>query len=100
MLFRLYEAVAPLNVLGNVVGYLMMGQSIDGSPGSREQLIENARRLSPMRNCSQQPPNRCACAARIRFVVHENTDVCAQYITLSNRFQINKSHISTKSGIP
>ena len=36
--FGLYEAVAPLNVLGNVVGYLMMGQSIDGSPGSREQL--------------------------------------------------------------
>ena len=95
--FGLYEAVAPLNVLGNVVGYLMMGQSIDGSPGSREQLIENARQLiSDEKLLAAAAKSVRVCSKDKILSCMKILDVCAQYITLSNRFQINKSHISDK----
>ena len=40
--FGLYEAVAPLYIMDNIVGYLMMGQLIDDLPGSKEAIIKKA----------------------------------------------------------
>ena len=95
--FGLYEAVAPLYIMGNIVGYLMMGQMIDNNPGSREDIIKNAidfvedrKRLEIVADsvmvCEKQKILSCM----------KILDICAQYITLSKRIHFNKSDISEK----
>ena len=95
--FGLYEAVAPLYVLGNIVGYLMMGQSIDGSPGSKETLIQNACRITSDRCKIIEAANSVYVCDQDKILsCMKILDICAQYITLSNRFYLNKSDISDK----
>ncbi|HHV50624.1 MAG TPA: helix-turn-helix domain-containing protein [Clostridiales bacterium] len=95
--FGLYEAVAPLYILGNVVGYLMMGQSIDGSPESRELIIKSAEKLVGDKKAIEKAAQSVHVCSKDKILsCMKILDVCAQYITLSNRFQLNKSHMSDK----
>ena len=85
--FGLYEAVAPLYVLGELAGYLMMGQAIDNPETSRKELVSNATSIIKDRAALEK-------AAADVHVFRSDTmescikifDICAQYITLSNRF--------------
>lgn len=95
--FGLYEAVAPLYILGNLVGYLMMGQSVDGSPGNRETLLQNGlaftgRRDDLARVCGEV----CVCEKEKILSCMKILDICAQYITLSNRFFLDRSNLADR----
>ena len=93
----LYEAVAPLYILGKVVGYLMMGQSIDKSKGSKETLIKNATRLISDKEAIVRAVDAVHVCDRDKILsCMKILDICAQYITLSNRFHLNKSDITDR----
>ncbi|HBT64935.1 MAG TPA: hypothetical protein DEB10_09785 [Ruminococcaceae bacterium] len=95
--FGLYEAVAPLYILGTIVGYLMMGQSIDGSEGSKETLIQNAQNIINDNNAVFEAVDSVSvCSIDKILSCMKILDICAQYITLSNRFHLNKSDITEK----
>lgn len=95
--FGLYEAVAPLYVQGNLVGYLMMGQSIDGSDRSRDALLNNAAPYVRDRDALLAAvEDVCRCESDKILSSMKVLDICAQYITLSNRFFLDKSDLAEK----
>lgn len=95
--FGLYEAVAPLYILGNLVGYLMMGQTIDGSPGGREAIRQNGMRYIGDRDSLQKVCDEvCVCRQDKILSCMKILDICAQYITLSNRFFLSPSDVSDR----
>lgn len=95
--FGLYEAVAPLYILDNLVGYLMMGQSIDGSPGSRETLMQNGLAYTGQRNALARACGEvCVCEKAKIMSCMKILDICAQYITLSNRFFLDNSNLADR----
>ena len=98
--FGLYEAVAPLYIMGNIVGYLMMGQMIDNSPGSREAIIKNAADfVDDRKKLEIVADSVMVCDKQKILSCMKILDICAQYITLSKRIYLNKSDISEKSRI-
>ncbi|MDD2362724.1 MAG: PocR ligand-binding domain-containing protein [Oscillospiraceae bacterium] len=95
--FGLYEAVAPLYILGNVVGYLMMGQTIDESDTGRKSLIKSARHLVSNQEELIQAADRVLVCDRDKILsCMKILDICAKYISLSNRFHLNKTDLSDK----
>ncbi|MDD3692728.1 MAG: PocR ligand-binding domain-containing protein [Oscillospiraceae bacterium] len=95
--FGLYEAVAPLYIMGNIVGYLMMGQMIDNSPGSREAIIKNAADfVDDRKKLEIVADSVMVCDKQKILSCMKILDICAQYITLSKRIYLNKSDISEK----
>lgn len=83
--FGLCEAVAPLYIRGTLTGYLMMGQAIDGQPGSREKLLQNgadyAEDLRMLKLAVKEVP---VCGRDKIVSCLKVLDICAQYITLSH----------------
>ena len=95
--FGLYEAVAPLNLLGNSVGYLMMGQCIDCNPDSKKTIIQNGL------NYVSDSDSLIAAAEKVPVCEKEKIlscmkilDICAQYIMFSNQFIMDKDDIPDK----
>ena len=85
--FGLYEAVTPLYVLGNLVGYLMMGQSIDNSETSGPELEKNAAAIIQDSNAIKEAVSSVpVCRQDVIASCVKIFDICAQYITLSNHF--------------
>lgn len=94
--FGLYEAIAPLYVLGNLVGYLMMGQTIDGSPGSRNAIVQSGLRHADRESLERASHEVCVCEKDRILSCMKILDICARYITLSNRFFVSRSELSDK----
>lgn len=95
--FGLYEAVAPLYVLDNLVGYLMMGQSIDSSPGSRETLMRNGLVFAGDKDALARACGEvCVCEKGKILSCMKILDICAQYITLSNHFFFDRSNLADR----
>lgn len=86
---RLYEAVAPLYDRGRLSGYLMMGQTLDTMKQSRQEVMKQALPyLSDSGRLHQavaQIPDRTKAQILSCISIME---VCASYISLSNRFKI------------
>jgi len=85
--FGLYEVVSPLYVLGNLVGYLMMGQSTDDLEVNRPELKKNAaiiiQDFAAIEDAISSVP---VCRRDVISSCVKIFDICAQYITLSNHF--------------
>ncbi|MDD3833218.1 MAG: PocR ligand-binding domain-containing protein [Oscillospiraceae bacterium] len=95
--FGLYEAVAPLYILGNVVGYLMMGQTIDTSDTSRENIINSTSHLVSNKEELIQAANQVFICEQDKILsCMKIMDICSKYISLSNRFHLNKTDLSDK----
>jgi len=95
--FGLYEAVAPLYVFGNLVGYMMMGQSIDNRESSKDALIQNALSvISDHKSLHEAVDKVCISDKNMILSFIKILDICAQYITMSNRFFLDKSDIADK----
>ena len=93
--FGLYEAVAPLYVFGNLVGYLMMGQTIDDSPTARAELMNTAMELGyDEKSVKTAAESVFACEKGKILSCMAILDICAQYITLSNRFFLSPADLS------
>ena len=85
--FGLYEAVAPLYYFDTLSGYFMMGQVLDAQSGESdrvytmsEQFADDKQRL---RDAIEALP---VCSKRKLSSYLSIMSICAEYITLSNRF--------------
>lgn len=93
----LYEAVAPLYDRGHLSGYLMMGQTLDTMKQSRREVLKNA--IPYIGDCSKlhqavtQIPDRTKAQILSCISIME---VCASYISLSNRFKASEEDLSHK----
>lgn len=93
----LYEAVAPLYDRGRLSGYLMMGQTLDTMKHSRQEVLRQAVRYigdnGKLHQAVEQIPDRTK--AQI-FSCVSIMEVCASYISLSNRFKASEEELPHK----
>jgi AraC-like DNA-binding protein len=89
--FGLYEAVAPLFSFGTLTGYLMMGQSIDTLAGSREVVYRAALPYADDTKALAKAIDSIPVSPKERILSCITImDICAKYITLSNRISLSK----------
>lgn len=93
----LYEAVAPLYDRERLAGYLMMGQTLDTMKQSRRQVLKNAIPYisdpGKLHLAVEQIPDRTKAQILSCISIME---ICASYISLSNRFKISEEGLSHK----
>lgn len=93
----LYEAVAPLYDRGRLSGYLMMGQTLDTMKQSRQEVLKHATRYisdcSKLHQAVEQIPDRTKAQILSCISIME---VCASYISLSNRFKASEEELPHK----
>ncbi|MDF2632068.1 MAG: soxS 1 [Caproiciproducens sp.] len=93
--FGLYEAVAPLFSFGTLTGYLMMGQSIDTLTGSRDFVYKAALPYVKDLNVLSQTVGSIPVSSKEMILSCITImDVCAKYITLSNRLHLSKQNLT------
>lgn len=93
--FGLNEAVAPIFSFGSLIGYLMMGQTLCEPEATRDEVWRAARPYavdpSVLRGkLDDQPlrdPEKILSCIKIM-------DICAKYISLSNRFNPEKAELA------
>lgn len=89
--FGLYEAVAPLFSFGMLTGYLMMGQSIDTFEGSRDSVYQAALPYTRDTKALTKVIDSIPVIPKDRILSCITImDICAKYITLSNRISLSK----------
>lgn len=93
----LYEAVAPLYDRGRLSGYLMMGQTLDTMKQSRQEVLKHATRYisdcNKLHQAVEQIPDRTKAQILSCISIME---VCASYISLSNRFKASEEELPHK----
>ena len=94
MSFRTYEACCPLYSFGTLTGYLMMGQTLEAGPDADRTPYEMALPLVTDANALEEAiagiPVREQGTIDSLVTIME---VCAQYITLSNRMNLSKNEL-------
>ena len=95
--FGLYEAVAPLYHNGILSGYLMMGQTMDTMHDSPKHTFQSALpyvdNVRELKDAVDQIPVRSKCQILSCISIME---ICAAYITLSNRLKLNNQTLPVK----
>lgn len=93
--FGLYEAVAPLYYSGILSGYLMMGQALDTSLYTKEEVYRLAcpyvSQVENLKEAIEHIPS--ATKDKITSCINIMS-ICAEYITLSNRFKISAKNLA------
>lgn len=92
----LYEAVAPLYSFGTLTGYLMMGQTMDKGKEAARQTFKKALpymeedEYDLLKDAIAQIPvsDRQTIDSLVTIM-----EICAQYITLTNRMQLTKKEL-------
>ena len=86
--FGLYEAVAPLYYFGMLSGYLMMGQVLETAPNRRKQVLDLALPYCDDKDAMQTIIHQMpSCSSQTFSSYLTIMSICAEYITLSNRFR-------------
>ena len=86
--FGLYEAVAPLYYFGMLSGYLMMVQVLETAPNSRKQVLDLALPYCDDKDAMQTIIHQMpSCSSQTFSSYLTIMSICAEYITLSNRFR-------------
>lgn len=93
--FGLYEAVAPLYSFGMLTGYLMMGQIINQHKVSRNSILSIASNYVDDKDILYEAVGSIPSGTekQIRSCI-SIMDICAKYITLSNRLNSTKSELA------
>lgn len=93
--FGLYEAVAPLYSFGMLTGYLMMGQIINQHDSNRNNILTIASNYVDDKNILYEAVSSIPSGTekQLRSCV-TIMDICAKYITLSNRLNSVKSDLA------
>lgn len=95
--FGLYEAVAPLYHNGILSGYLMMGQTMDTMHDSPKYTFQSAlpyvNDANDLKQAVEQIPIRSKSQILSCISIME---ICAAYITLSNRLKLNNQTLPVK----
>lgn len=93
--FGLYDAVAPLYSFGKLVGYLMMGQTLDSLNSSRSYAFQKAAPYftdrKQLTEAVEQTPMR---EKEMILSCLSIMTICAEYITLTNRLESGGSELS------
>ena len=93
--FGLHEAVAPLFSFGTLTGYLMMGQIIDTNMGSRNFVYQSALPyVKDFDALSKAIDSISVSSKEMILSCITIMDVCAKYITLSNRLNLSKKNLT------
>lgn len=90
----LYEAVAPLYDFGVLSGYLMMGQVLDTSRTSRQQVISKAEAYGAGREALTRAARQIPCRTKeqIRSCI-SIMEMCAGYLSLSNYLRADRKDL-------
>lgn len=95
--FGLYEAVTPLYHFGVLSGYLMMGQTLDSLKSSTDFTYQAALPYvsctEQLQECIKKIPIRSKSQILSCITIME---ICAAYITLSNRLNITNKDLPSK----
>lgn len=84
--FGLFEAVAPLYSMGQLMGYLMMGQLLDTFTASRDYVYQAALPYVEEKDALRRAVDRISVSTKEKMMSCITImDICAKYITLSNR---------------
>ena len=95
--FGLYEAVAPLFSFGTLTGYLMMGQTIDTLTGSRNFVYQSALPYVKNLDALSQAIHLISVSSKEMILSCITImDICAKYITLSNRLNLSKKNLASE----
>lgn len=93
--FGLYEAVAPLYSFGTLTGYLMMGQIIDNNEHIRTTIFNNALSFTKDSVKLKEVIDQIPISSKDKILSSLTImDVCAKYITLSNRMNLATQNIA------
>ena len=94
--FGLYEAVAPIYSMGTLTGYLMMGQVIEDSPESSENVLRSAAALmGGISEGLERAVGESPAGDRERLLsCIKIMDVCSKYITLRDRLHQDKTDLA------
>lgn len=93
----LYEAVAPLYHFGVLSGFLMMGQSLDDSEGSLHFTLQAALPFIKDKYVLQQAALGIPIRTQSQILSCISImEICAAYITLSNRLNRSTENLASK----
>lgn len=93
--FGLYEAVAPLYYSGILSGYLMMGQALDTSIHTKEEVYRLSRQYVSNPVALKEAIESIPAATKDKISSCINImGICAEYITLSNRFKASTKNLA------
>lgn len=93
--FNLYEAAVPLYTYGIHTGYLMMGQTLTTSRFDREYIKEKAIQYINNEDVLEDAIKKISVHSHEQILAFSNiVDICAKYITLTNRIQYKKKDLA------
>lgn len=91
----LFEAVAPLYSMGDLIGYLMMGQFLDMFENSREHVYQSALRYTKETGALRGAVGQIPVSTKEMILsCIAIMDICAKYITLSNRLVLPRKDLA------
>lgn len=93
--FGLYEAVAPIYHFGVLSGFLMMGQSLDNEPNSKEIALQNSKQyalnLDKLKEEIDKTPHNSYEKLSSYITI---MSICAEYITLMNYLNLSDKNLA------
>ena len=93
--FGLYEAVAPLYYSGILSGYLMMGQALDTSLYTKEEVYRLSSQYISHTDALKEAIENIPASTKDKIASCINImSICAEYITLSNRFKVSTKNLA------
>jgi len=96
--FNLYEACVPLYTYGTHTGYLMMGQTLTTSLFDRNSIKEKAMKYVLNEIELEDTIKKISVHSIEQIYAFANiVDICAKYITLTNRIQSKKNNLALET---
>lgn len=95
--FGLYEAVSPLYHFGILSGYLMMGQTLDNDEKSKALVYQSSSEYVNDKEYLLKCINNIPISSKDKISSCISImKICADYITLSNRWKISEKELSSR----
>lgn len=95
--FGLNEAIMPLYSYGSLTGYLMMGQAVIGTYRNYSEIIEKSKEYFQDKEILKKYITEITILNEEQVYAFANIcDVCAKYISLTNRIQAKHDHLPKK----
>ena len=93
--FGLNEAIMPLYSYGSLTGYLMMGQAVIGTYRNYSEIIEKSKEYFQDKEILKKYITEITILNEEQVYAFANIcDVCAKYISLTNRIQAKHDHLA------
>lgn len=91
----LYEAVAPIYHFGVLAGFLMMGQSLDNEPNSKDIVLTNSKQYNIELPKLQEAINKTPHKSYEKLTSYITImSICAEYITLMNYLNLSDKNLA------